>query len=87
MDVACYSMLEADLENHQAQLSRFQRQVTSVTEDILSMESKLNSTIMTLKKTLVSETGTFSLAWLTFSQFPFVLFVGERPVRQVTSEK
>lgn len=48
-------MLESDLENLQAQLSRFQLQVTSVTEDIVSMESKLNSTIMTLKKTLVSE--------------------------------
>ncbi|XP_070776226.1 structural maintenance of chromosomes protein 6 [Enoplosus armatus] len=48
------SMLESDLENHQAQLSRFQLHVTSVTEDIVSMESKLNSTIMTLKKTLAS---------------------------------
>ncbi|XP_037602346.1 structural maintenance of chromosomes protein 6 [Sebastes umbrosus] len=48
------SMLESDLENHQAQLSRFQLHVTSVTEDIVSMESRLNSTIMTLKKTLVS---------------------------------
>ncbi|KAM7376228.1 hypothetical protein PAMP_005971 [Pampus punctatissimus] len=46
------SMLESDLENHQAQLSRFQLHATSVTEDILSMERKLNSTIMTLKKTL-----------------------------------
>ncbi|XP_032356707.1 structural maintenance of chromosomes protein 6 isoform X1 [Etheostoma spectabile] len=48
------SMLESDLENHQAQLSRFQLHVTSVTEDIVRMESELNSTIMTLKKTLVS---------------------------------
>lgn len=51
-----HSMLESDLENHQAQLSRFQLHVTSVTEDIVSMESMLNSTIMTLKKTLVSAT-------------------------------
>ncbi|XP_040916614.1 structural maintenance of chromosomes protein 6 isoform X1 [Toxotes jaculatrix] len=48
------SMLESDLENHQAQLSRFQLHVTLVTEDIMSMESKLNSTIMTLKQTLAS---------------------------------
>ncbi|XP_042357224.1 structural maintenance of chromosomes protein 6 isoform X2 [Plectropomus leopardus] len=48
------SMLESDLENLQAQLSRFQLHVTSVTEDIVSMESKLNSTIMTLKKSLAS---------------------------------
>ncbi|XP_045918494.1 structural maintenance of chromosomes protein 6 [Micropterus dolomieu] len=48
------SLLESDLENHQAQLSRFQLHVTSVTEDIVSMEKKLNSTIMTLKKTLAS---------------------------------
>lgn len=58
MDVVCYSMLETDLENHQAQLSRFQLQVNSVSEDIESMENKLNRTIMTLKKTLVSETST-----------------------------
>ncbi|XP_022606022.1 structural maintenance of chromosomes protein 6-like [Seriola dumerili] len=48
------SMLESDLENHQAQLSRFQLHVTSVTEDIMRMESELNITIMTLKRTLVS---------------------------------
>ncbi|XP_039992840.1 structural maintenance of chromosomes protein 6 isoform X2 [Xiphias gladius] len=48
------SMLASDLENHQAQLSRFHLHVTSVTEDIMSMENSLNSTIMTLKKTLVS---------------------------------
>ncbi|KAM7403488.1 hypothetical protein PAMA_004105 [Pampus argenteus] len=48
------SMLESDLENHQAQMSRFQLHETSVTEDILNMETKLNSTIMTLKKTLAS---------------------------------
>ncbi|XP_026156768.1 structural maintenance of chromosomes protein 6 isoform X2 [Mastacembelus armatus] len=48
------SMLEPDLENLQAQLSRFQLQVASVTEDIVGMESKLNSTIMTLKKTVAS---------------------------------
>ncbi|XP_071354182.1 structural maintenance of chromosomes protein 6 isoform X2 [Trachinotus anak] len=48
------SMLESDLENHQAQLSRFQSHVSSVTEDIMRMESELNSTIMTLKRTLAS---------------------------------
>ncbi|XP_056249827.1 structural maintenance of chromosomes protein 6 isoform X2 [Seriola aureovittata] len=48
------SMLESDLENHRAQLSRFQLHVTSVTEDIMRMESELNITIMTLKRTLVS---------------------------------
>ncbi|XP_047467829.1 structural maintenance of chromosomes protein 6 isoform X2 [Mugil cephalus] len=48
------SMLESDLENHQAQLSRFQLQVNSVTEDIVNMENNLNSTVMTLKKTLAS---------------------------------
>lgn len=51
-------MLESDLENHKAQLSRFQLQVNSVSEDIVSMENKLKSTVMTLKKTLVSETST-----------------------------
>ncbi|KAK2826575.1 hypothetical protein Q5P01_020789 [Channa striata] len=48
------SMLESDLENHQAQLSRFQLHATSVTEDIAGMENKLTSTIMTLKKTQAS---------------------------------
>ncbi|KAM6917310.1 structural maintenance of chromosomes protein 6 [Lycodopsis pacificus] len=48
------SMLESDLENHQAQLSRFQLHVSSVTEDIISMENVLNNTIMTLKTTLAS---------------------------------
>ncbi|XP_070698917.1 structural maintenance of chromosomes protein 6 [Pempheris klunzingeri] len=48
------SMLESDLENHQAQLSRFQLHVNSVTEDIQNMESKLISTVMTLRKTLAS---------------------------------
>ena len=57
IDRVCRSMLESDLENHQAQLSRFQLHVTSVSEQIVSMESQLNSTIMTLKKTLVSEPG------------------------------
>lgn len=55
----CRSMLESDLENHQAQLTRFQLHVNSVTEDIVSMESMLNSTIMTLKKTLVCATCAF----------------------------
>ncbi|GLD47785.1 structural maintenance of chromosomes protein 6 [Lates japonicus] len=48
------SMLESDLENHQAQLSRFQLHVTSVTEDIVTM-SKLSQHHLDLKKTLVSE--------------------------------
>ncbi|MEQ2181351.1 hypothetical protein GOODEAATRI_010698 [Goodea atripinnis] len=39
------------LENLKAQLSRFHLQANSVTEDILSMENILNSTIKTLKKT------------------------------------
>lgn len=55
MDSSGHRMLESELENHRAQLSRFQLQVNSVTEDIVSMESGLNSTIMTLKKALVSE--------------------------------
>ncbi|TKS86990.1 Structural maintenance of chromosomes protein 6 [Collichthys lucidus] len=48
------SMLESDLENLQAQLSRFQLHATFVSEEIVSMEAELNSTIMTLKKTLAS---------------------------------
>ncbi|XP_008289482.1 structural maintenance of chromosomes protein 6 [Stegastes partitus] len=48
------SMLESDLENHQAQLSRFQLHVSSVTEDIAAMESSLSGTIVTLKRTLAS---------------------------------
>ncbi|XP_051813828.1 structural maintenance of chromosomes protein 6 isoform X1 [Acanthochromis polyacanthus] len=48
------SMLESDLENHQAQLSRFQLHVNSVSEDIVRMESSLNSAVVTLKKTLAS---------------------------------
>ncbi|KAM9354821.1 structural maintenance of chromosomes protein 6 [Pholidichthys leucotaenia] len=47
-------MLTADLENHQAQLSRFQVQVNSVSEDIISMETNLNNTILILKATLSS---------------------------------
>ncbi|XP_029349003.1 structural maintenance of chromosomes protein 6 isoform X2 [Echeneis naucrates] len=48
------SMLETDLENQQAQLSRFKLQVISVTEDIARMQNELNSSIVTLKKTLAS---------------------------------
>ncbi|KAL6105278.1 uncharacterized protein ACO6RY_06840 [Pungitius sinensis] len=48
------SMLETDLANHQAKLSRFQLHVTSVTEGIMNMERHLDSTVITLKKTLVS---------------------------------
>ncbi|TNN78243.1 Structural maintenance of chromosomes protein 6 [Liparis tanakae] len=47
-------MLESDLENHQAQLSRFQLHGISVTEDVVSMERNLNNSIMALKNTLVS---------------------------------
>uniref|UniRef100_A0A6Q2YU96 Structural maintenance of chromosomes protein 6 n=1 Tax=Esox lucius TaxID=8010 RepID=A0A6Q2YU96_ESOLU len=46
-------MVESELENYKAQLSRFQQHVRSVTEDIQHMEAQLHSTIMTLKKTLV----------------------------------
>ncbi|KAK5603295.1 hypothetical protein CRENBAI_010760 [Crenichthys baileyi] len=49
------NLLESELENFKAQLSRFQLQANSVTEDILSMENILNSTINTLKKTQASE--------------------------------
>ncbi|XP_063356281.1 structural maintenance of chromosomes protein 6 isoform X2 [Pelmatolapia mariae] len=48
------SMLDSDLENYQAQLSRFQLQVNSVTEDIVNMEGNLNNTILTMKTTLAS---------------------------------
>ncbi|MED6265311.1 hypothetical protein CHARACLAT_024140, partial [Characodon lateralis] len=49
------NLLESELENLKAQLSRFQLQANFVTEDILSMENILNSTIKTLKKTQASE--------------------------------
>uniref|UniRef100_A0A3B3U6Y0 Structural maintenance of chromosomes protein 6 n=1 Tax=Poecilia latipinna TaxID=48699 RepID=A0A3B3U6Y0_9TELE len=48
-------VLESELENLEAQLSRFQLQVNSVSEDIVNMESSLNNTIKTLKKTQASE--------------------------------
>uniref|UniRef100_A0A8C6SPL9 Structural maintenance of chromosomes protein 6 n=1 Tax=Neogobius melanostomus TaxID=47308 RepID=A0A8C6SPL9_9GOBI len=48
------SLLESELENHQAQLNRFQSQVTSVTEDIRSMERQLNQSIAALKKSQIS---------------------------------
>ncbi|KAJ7990795.1 hypothetical protein DPEC_G00290620 [Dallia pectoralis] len=47
-------MVESELENYKAQLSRFQLHVRSVTEDIQHMEAQLHSTIMALKKTLVT---------------------------------
>uniref|UniRef100_A0A3P8YSN5 Structural maintenance of chromosomes protein 6 n=2 Tax=Esox lucius TaxID=8010 RepID=A0A3P8YSN5_ESOLU len=47
-------MVESELENYKAQLSRFQQHVRSVTEDIQHMEAQLHSTIMTLKKTLAT---------------------------------
>lgn len=49
------NLLQSELENLKAQLSRFQLQVNSVSEDIVSMESSLNNTIKTLKKTQASE--------------------------------
>ncbi|XP_063764791.1 structural maintenance of chromosomes protein 6 isoform X2 [Eleginops maclovinus] len=48
------SVLDSDLENLQAQLSRFHLQVCCVSEDIRRMESGLNRTIVTLKKNLAS---------------------------------
>ncbi|XP_012727779.2 structural maintenance of chromosomes protein 6 [Fundulus heteroclitus] len=48
------NLLESELENLKAHLSRFQLQVNSVTEDIVSMENSLNNTIKTLKKTQAS---------------------------------
>uniref|UniRef100_A0A3B3E1R5 Structural maintenance of chromosomes protein 6 n=2 Tax=Oryzias melastigma TaxID=30732 RepID=A0A3B3E1R5_ORYME len=48
------SLLEAELENQKAHLSRFQLQVSSVSRDIEDMESSVNSTIMALKKTALS---------------------------------
>lgn len=50
-------MLLSDVENQQAQLTRFQLHVNSVSEDIVNMEKELNSTVMTLKTTLVSPPG------------------------------
>ncbi|XP_041828358.1 structural maintenance of chromosomes protein 6 [Melanotaenia boesemani] len=47
-------LLESDLLNQEAQLSRFQLHVNSVTEDIGNMKSSLNSTIMALKSTQAS---------------------------------
>ncbi|KAL0969802.1 hypothetical protein UPYG_G00232480 [Umbra pygmaea] len=47
-------MVDSELENYKAQLSKFQLHVRSVTEDINHMEGKLHSTIMTLKKTLAT---------------------------------
>nr|XP_046223667.1 structural maintenance of chromosomes protein 6-like [Oncorhynchus gorbuscha] len=47
-------MVESELENYKAQLSRFQLHLSSVNEDIQRMEAKLHSTIMTLKKTLAT---------------------------------
>ncbi|KAM4724558.1 structural maintenance of chromosomes protein 6 [Anableps anableps] len=49
------NLLESELENLKAQLSRFQLQVNSVSEDIVIMESSLNNTIKTLKRTQASE--------------------------------
>uniref|UniRef100_A0A3Q2NT50 Structural maintenance of chromosomes protein 6 n=1 Tax=Fundulus heteroclitus TaxID=8078 RepID=A0A3Q2NT50_FUNHE len=48
------NLLESELENLKAHLSRFQLQVNSVTEDIVSMENSLNNTIKTLKSTQAS---------------------------------
>uniref|UniRef100_A0A3B5B604 Structural maintenance of chromosomes protein 6-like n=1 Tax=Stegastes partitus TaxID=144197 RepID=A0A3B5B604_9TELE len=51
-------MLESDLENHQAQLSRFQLHVSSVTEDIAAMESSLSGTIVNQVKATITELET-----------------------------
>lgn len=53
-------MVESELENHTAQLSRFKLHLGSVKEDIQHMEGQLHTNIMALKKTLVmwgSEVG------------------------------
>lgn len=63
-------MLDSDLENYQAQLSRFQLQVNSVTEDIVNMESNLNNTILTMKTTLVSKK-----IHLKLFGFPFIFCI------------
>uniref|UniRef100_A0A3Q0RNA1 Structural maintenance of chromosomes 6 n=1 Tax=Amphilophus citrinellus TaxID=61819 RepID=A0A3Q0RNA1_AMPCI len=55
-DIETEIMLESDLENYQAQLSRFQLQVNSVTEDIVNMESNLNNTILTVNQVKASIT-------------------------------
>ncbi|RVE57610.1 hypothetical protein OJAV_G00218000 [Oryzias javanicus] len=48
------SLLEAELENQKAHLSRFQLQVSSVSRDLENMERSVNRTIRTLKKTALS---------------------------------
>lgn len=48
-----YSLVEYELENNQAQLSRFQLHLGSVKEDIQLMEEKLRSVIMACKKNQV----------------------------------
>ncbi|XP_046869724.1 structural maintenance of chromosomes protein 6 isoform X2 [Hypomesus transpacificus] len=45
-------MVESELENHTAQLSRFKLHLGSVKEDIQHMEGQLHTNIMALKKTL-----------------------------------
>ncbi|XP_045550589.1 structural maintenance of chromosomes protein 6 [Salmo salar] len=47
-------ILESELKNYKAQLSRFHLHLGSVTEDIQRIEAKLHNTIMTLKKTLAT---------------------------------
>ncbi|XP_029282466.1 structural maintenance of chromosomes protein 6 [Cottoperca gobio] len=46
------SLLASELENHGAQLSKFQLHVSSVTEHLRSMESELSRSARTLKSTL-----------------------------------
>lgn len=56
-------MLETELENLRAQLSRFKLHLASVSEDVLRMEDQLSSTIANLKKTQVGDTHTSRAAW------------------------
>ncbi|XP_063040294.1 structural maintenance of chromosomes protein 6 [Engraulis encrasicolus] len=47
-------LVEAEVENHRAQLSRFQLHLSSVKQDIQAMEDKMNSVIITCKKNQAS---------------------------------
>lgn len=48
-----YRAVESEVENNQAQLSRFQLHLSSVKEDIQLMEERLRSVIMACKKNQV----------------------------------
>ncbi|KAL2098864.1 hypothetical protein ACEWY4_005344 [Coilia grayii] len=47
-------LVESEVENHRAQLSRFQLHLNSVKQDIQAMEDKMNSVIITCKKNQAS---------------------------------